>query len=387
MSDLASLSLFCATPEQVIESRRRTWPEWGGILNENQYYERYARLDQMEHAEESKMITWVLAPRYNPTTIDFKCSCETYRRKGLVKYPGDNEAREALYYGIAAVYAPPSNRGKKYGLHMMRLVHWVLAPHANLPQFPKEWGVPPEIEQSGGALFSILFTSIGEGFYRASGPGGEKDGGWQARSVISMTWEVPEKPIENAEDPARWVWLHHTDMNEFWSKDVLFIKNSLATATEVGFMPHTKDPMATVSPLPDGGVGSFHITRKLWGAEKAINMHEWGVKLLDDESSDCPTYATWSVDVQLPGSPSLVITRICATEETFVALLAKLQEVARKSKIYDIEIWGLPRGLERVAVRMGGRHFEGKQGLVLPLIKWYGDHGDTADIEWRFIEK
>lgn len=42
---LASLTLFRATPAQVLESRRRTWPEWGGVLTEEQYLERDNQLD------------------------------------------------------------------------------------------------------------------------------------------------------------------------------------------------------------------------------------------------------------------------------------------------------------------------------------------------------
>lgn len=56
--ELASLTLFRATPAQVLESRRRTWPEWGGVLTEEQYLERDNQMDGMEHAANSKMITW-----------------------------------------------------------------------------------------------------------------------------------------------------------------------------------------------------------------------------------------------------------------------------------------------------------------------------------------
>ena len=65
-SELASLTLFRATRAQVHESRKRTWPQWGGQLTEEQYLERDAQMDTMEHAVDSRMITWyghsILAP-------------------------------------------------------------------------------------------------------------------------------------------------------------------------------------------------------------------------------------------------------------------------------------------------------------------------------------
>lgn len=57
-SEFASLTLFRATPAQVHESRKRTWPEWGGLLTEEKYFDREAQLDVMEHAINSRMITW-----------------------------------------------------------------------------------------------------------------------------------------------------------------------------------------------------------------------------------------------------------------------------------------------------------------------------------------
>ena len=57
-SEFASLTLFRATPAQVLESRKRSWPEWGGPLTEEQYLERSAQMDVMKHAANFRMITW-----------------------------------------------------------------------------------------------------------------------------------------------------------------------------------------------------------------------------------------------------------------------------------------------------------------------------------------
>lgn len=97
MTEFPEFSLYIATPEQLLEHRIRCseQPEWAGGLNRKEYLERDRLLDYDEHASDGKLITWwacqasspfasdsdllcrVLAPRTNPTTTDFMCSCET----------------------------------------------------------------------------------------------------------------------------------------------------------------------------------------------------------------------------------------------------------------------------------------------------------------------
>lgn len=115
---LSSLSLFPATPEQVIESRRRT-------LSLEEYLHRDAISDRQEHARDGRLITWVLAPRNDPTTLDFVPSCETFRREGLVWRRSSSAGGESVTvperlgvtcYGIASVLTPSSLWGKGYAL-------------------------------------------------------------------------------------------------------------------------------------------------------------------------------------------------------------------------------------------------------------------------------
>jgi len=73
---LHSLSIFPATREQTIESRKRTAPQWKNRLSIEEYVKRDEIMDHCEHAGD-KMTTWVLSPRDNPKTLDFLSSCET----------------------------------------------------------------------------------------------------------------------------------------------------------------------------------------------------------------------------------------------------------------------------------------------------------------------
>lgn len=55
---LSSLSLFAATEEQTIESRRRTHAEFGNGMTMEEYLERDAINDQHEIARDGNLTTW-----------------------------------------------------------------------------------------------------------------------------------------------------------------------------------------------------------------------------------------------------------------------------------------------------------------------------------------
>ena len=58
MAAFADLSLFSATPEQVIESRKRTAVQWARGQSLEEYLRRDEIMDQDEHAANGKLITW-----------------------------------------------------------------------------------------------------------------------------------------------------------------------------------------------------------------------------------------------------------------------------------------------------------------------------------------
>lgn len=301
-----------------------------------------------------------------------------FRRRGLVVYPASDgsqsEPQEVTCYGVASVFVPPAKRGKGYATHMMRLLHWVLAGRTaeyNLPQFPSEWGTPPdEVELAGNGLFSVLYSDVGGDFYTKLGLTTACSGGWETRDHFSTTWEVPPHPHTPQADEG-WTWLGKKDLDRLWAKDVEQIKRIIAT------MP-TSGSSALVTFLPDQGLGSSNSFRS---ALRLPSMHNWGIER-DDRNIDQPTYAAWSVDIQLPRV--LLVTRVSATEVTFPSLLEKIQVAARENGITKMEIWNLPEHLLKIAEQLGGKTFEREEHL--PAIKWYGK-GNTSDIQWVFNEK
>jgi hypothetical protein len=310
-----------------------------------------------------------------------------YKRQGLIRYPGSKELQEATDYGVASVFTPPVKQGKGYASHMMRLLHWVTSGRTaeyNLPEFPAEWGAPPpEVKAAGNGMFSVLYSDVGENFYKRAGPGLEKAGGWEAREPISTIWEIPQHAKTQQKDSeTEWTWLKYGDLDALWAKDVQLIRRTMENVRESSPTYYTERPTAFVSYIPDKGVGSFHIPRSMFAAENEASVDIWAVEK-NNGSTDQPTYASWSVDAR-PLPPTLIVTRISANETDFPELLGKIQELARKSGIGRMEVWNIHKHLLKVAAETGGQTFERKEHL--PAIKWYGK-GTTADIEWAFNEK
>ena len=55
---LADLSLFPATYEQIIESRKRSAVQWSGNMALEEYLQRDVILDGLEHAADGRFVTW-----------------------------------------------------------------------------------------------------------------------------------------------------------------------------------------------------------------------------------------------------------------------------------------------------------------------------------------
>ncbi|KAG8220115.1 hypothetical protein J3R82DRAFT_1135 [Butyriboletus roseoflavus] len=196
---------------------------------------------------------------------------------------------------------------------MMRLLHWVTSRRTseyNLPHFPAEWGAPPpEIEEAGGGLFSILYSAVGDDFYKETGPGIEKSGGWETRRPISTTWEIPvQDEVEQDSTDNKWTWLKYGDLNAFWAKDIQLIRHTMMNLPDSNPDYHTERPTAFVTYLPDEGVGSFHIFRSMFAVDNIVSMNVWGIEKKESyPDQPLTTYATWTVDTK-PLPPVLVIT-------------------------------------------------------------------------------
>ena len=319
----------------------------------------------------------------------------SYRRIAVIANTSSSEGtKQVTGYGIASVFTPPEKRKKGYAQHMMRLLHWVLAPRSALPPFPESWGAPPEVPAELGvqnAQFSVLYSDVGKEFYRGCGPAVEPGNGWLTRGAIETSWYAPKAPAEtSSEGTAPHIWLSEDDAKHVWSLDVPFMSADIAKAV-------SSTSRTAFSFLPHKGVGAFVIQRTMtFGEDKTpvFPLDTYGVLLLPNsvvgvdevfaDSEKQPTYATWTVDASDEFERFLVVTRLRASKATLPALLKLVVQFAIKEKIPKVEIWGLSEELQGIA---GGSSWEtADRSEHLSAFKWYGEESED-DLLWTFNEK
>lgn len=295
---------------------------------------------------------------------------------------GESDAEETVGYGISCVYTPPENRGKGYAKHMMRLLHWVLASPAFLDPsaFPKQWGTPPALQ--GNGRFSVLYTDIGEAFYRSSAPGeGTSLGeGWIVRDAIETTWDVgPRRDVP--EIGADWKNLDEDGAAAIWKRDAELIKRDVVAAA-------AKSDATPVlfSFTPDQGVPALQVRRlayygRLLTSAGLKPLHSWGVVLESAGAADEIAFATYVIDTRT----TLVVSRLRATEAVFPSLLHKITDTARECGLVKVEVWNMPQNLVSLAEKLVGAK-TADRASHLSAFKWYGE--ETPDsVTWLFNEK
>ncbi|KAJ8090166.1 hypothetical protein PM082_018753 [Marasmius tenuissimus] len=352
--DLSSLSLFVATVEQAKESLRRARHQWGKDMTPEEFEMRdqtWSR--ELECAKDGKFTTWVLAPRQDSQTMDFKCSCKTLKWPAIIARKDQAPAmpQPGSCYAIGSVFTPTRHRGHGYAAHMMRLLHWVLAPESFLEnfEFPEEWGNRPE-ERRGDANLSVLSSDIGPEFYLKCGIVSEpmtansyNARGWVVREPISTSWlnsNLVEKsgPDEPGSD-VTWEWLDEKAVKEYCDgADEKMMKGDLAafassqleTEKDVGF-----------AILSGRGVEAFNRGR-LHHAYQDYNITRWGVKIKDQSSTST---ATWIVELPRQGmtptitTPKLLFSRLQVENPTHFLLVLKLaSELAQTVDVAMIEV-------------------------------------------------
>ncbi|KAH0582713.1 hypothetical protein H2248_010633 [Termitomyces sp. 'cryptogamus'] len=410
---LSSLSLFAATPEQIFESRRRTYAEWSGGLSLEEYLARDEFTDKQEVACEGRLITWYVAAYRHPNTglqasifnrfliffvgfwhlaaiqhrltsyapvkrtctlfpSKFRTSSSShrrFRRDGLVCSKANAKPKRVICYAIASVFTPLRFRGKGYASHMMRLLHWVIADVSLLPAIsPREWGAPPHrVAHAGDGLFSALWSDVGAEFYRRCGPTKDSDG-WITRAPFSTIWDVKQE--SSSIDTSGWTLLDETGVMKLWEDDAENISRTLSPADNF---------QVSFSYLPHKGVAAF----QHWRTTDILNkrgyapIHHWGI------IRDSNTFATWTFDIQ-SSAKTLLITRLKSSPENMKTLLAILMSVARKHGMERIEVYNLPDHLQSSAAHLGGLTVERDDHL--PSFKWYGEE-HSSEIAWLMNER
>lgn len=266
---------------------------------------------------------------------------------------------------------------------MMRLLHWVLAPRSELPEFPKEWGKEPEISEDipvGDAQFSVLYSDIGKVFYRTCGPDKSGDNGWLVDGAIETVYLPDESSLKWTGQESTWQWLTEKGANAIWTIDAKLMEKDL-----IGSASTTERPLFSFS--PDRGVGAFSIQRTMHftpDLTPTLPTTIFGVQLLQaEDAAEAPIFATWTLDVSA-APRTMIVTRIRATEALFPELLGKIIEAAQKDNIAKVEIWGLEDKWQRLADKAGWETHE--RSTHLSAYKWYGKESEDR-VSWMFNER
>lgn len=265
---------------------------------------------------------------------------------------------------------------------MMRLLHWVLAPHEALPRFPLEiWGPPPS-QTLGDAAVSVLYSDVG-GFYERCGPTPETPG-WILTARHSSIWPVNS---ENAVSrPPRVRWLDEHSLVPLLHQDDRLITKELA-------IPSAGEPRFTF--LPGDNQVEFQTKRYLLslGDTQIKSPKCFGVAV-PEPSSRAPdsnlageeepesklVYGAWTFELN-PEPSRLIICRLRATLESFPTILAAAISEAKNAGAEIVEVWNLPSEFEKVVGETGGKTIEREDHW--PCMAWYGIRDTLDSINWK----
>lgn len=227
--DYSKLTLVRLSDEQGLAAIEDVIPHWlagRGYKTAEEVLEflRLANAPTPDHpwALDDNIVSWGLVPRDNTSTTDLLSHCDTYRRKGVITRP-DGTQTEVTSYVMSAVFTPDQHRGKGYATHMMRLMHYALAPKDKLPPFPSAWGAPPT-NILGDAAFSVLYSDVGPRFYAKCTKGADQPG-WVAIKdpPPHRKWHV-EATEDDRSPPSDWEWLDYDNIIPLEDKTAAWMK-------------------------------------------------------------------------------------------------------------------------------------------------------------------
>lgn len=171
---------------------------------------------------------------------------------------------------------------------MMRLLHHVLAPSERLPEFPETWGAPPQVQHSGlgDALFSVLYSDVGEEFYPKCGPIHGMSG-WEIRDPWSVVWNANtsvQLSLGDADSEGEVTLLEEGGiLDNLTLKDVGHTESSLISLAKMDSQS-TLDaasnprPKTYVAVLPTRSQINFHIARAVLSSPGKCTPHDVSAK-------------------------------------------------------------------------------------------------------------
>lgn len=232
----SSPTLVLAHPSEA--EQVRTWtqtrPWWGASYTPEAYVARERFLLRVPLARDGGITQWILIDGAAPAGGGARpvlASCETLRKRALVRGPADGVVRDVWAHGVASVFTYPEFRRQGYATRMMTLLAEHLAGR--------------EAARPGDAAFSVLFSDIGTKFYAELG--------WRAYESTHLSF--PARPAAPDSSPAVATPILDADLPALAELDERIIRDQISR-------PAPDPAMTRVAILPDLDTLRWHFSRE-----------------------------------------------------------------------------------------------------------------------------
>jgi hypothetical protein len=280
----------------------------------------------------------------------------------------------------------------------MSTLHHLLAPPTFLPPWPTDrWG-PPPVGGKNDALYSTLWSDVGDTYYRKCTVGSAEEGhggrdGWVVRLDEELTWDLDRSGGSTHEVELFKKWdfeLPHQLVERYETKRLLLCAQNqtlldgqtgdgakkhliLDSASSPGvinyYLLRRQTQSASLPPLPTRGeetYGFVHRERGIWAV--------WC--FLPEEPQGRFTLRVTSVGIDSIDKDASVF------EDDLKMLIDVVKWQAIGMGCDRITLWGLPTRVKEGWMRLEPRIKSVRREEHLGAIAWYGP-GNPDDVHWE----
>ncbi|PHH70944.1 hypothetical protein CDD80_5629 [Ophiocordyceps camponoti-rufipedis] len=337
-----------------------THPHWGAHLTAAQYHSRERHLLSTRLASSGGLTPWILTSETTTTTTPrpVLASCETIRKRALVRPAGSDAVISVGAQGVASVFVREGLRGRGYAARMMGL----LAEKLGL----EGWDAP----------FSILYSDIGPEFYARCG--------WKPHAsshLILNTTTIINSPATP---------IHDADLPSLTATDELRLKHHLAR------LPPS--PSIRAALIPDLATLQWHFARQDFLAGYQFHVPPRAIRgaLLAGAS---PVWAVWKphLSEEENGINTLEFLRLSyeddiADQALSTALQAIVEQASHEAQTWRCKrllLWNPDARVRNILSSMTHLQptlMERTTESIASLL-WLAEGGTDAAVEWIANEK
>lgn len=265
-----------------------------------------------------------------------------------------------------------SPEGHGYGNQMLSLLHYIFAPPSSLPPFPYHtYGAPPATTR-GDALYTTLWSDVGDQFYKLCkiGRGEEERDGWVAVLDEECAMEVGaggdgadgQAVLEEGKAIKDYQFKLPEGAVDMFEAELLKKESESAPSSDIFIMDSANSP----------GIVNYYLLRAPGGSSDSSDDASIAYGYHDTEKPS--TWAVWyKVEDKTGKEPTtLHVTALALSDPPteFKDLLNILQAQARITGCSRITAWGLTEEMKNLWKGAGGEVIRRKEHLG--AMAWYG---------------